>query len=169
MPARGKALETALEQYHRDMSASMWVIKMHPKMRTGSGRRMYPIGDGPPDFMGFTESLPVCFESKEFSEDSFPLSKLKPHQADYLDRAQTHGAVSFLVVAHVPVSPIERCWFIPWGMLRDHYRRWQRGHDAGQRAKARQGGLYLPDLERIGVELVGVAWVPALVDFVRPR
>ena len=168
MPSAGKTLETALERLHKVYGSVVWVVKQSPRMRL-AGRRMVPTGDGPPDFLGWAEALGVCFDAKEFSENRWPLEKLKPHQAEDMDRAQVHGAVSFLVIAHVPVSPIERAWFVPWDSLRPIWRAWKRKKDAGERARPRMAGLYMGDLERIGIELDGVDWLPALHEFVKGR
>ena len=36
------------------------------------------------DYIGVVQGIPVCFDAKECSEDTFPLQNIHPHQVEFM-------------------------------------------------------------------------------------
>ena len=66
---------------------------------------------GQPDFKGtLNGGRAVCFEAKATSSDRMHADRVKPHQAEALDRHEEMGAVVFVMVSFGG----DQCFKIPW-------------------------------------------------------
>lgn len=50
------------------------------------------------DYIGVVQGVPVCFDAKEVSSDSFALSNVHEHQLRYMQEFEQMGGVAFLIV-----------------------------------------------------------------------
>ena len=50
------------------------------------------------DYIGSVQGIPVCFDAKECSADTFPLQNIHEHQMRFMEKYEIQGGVSFLVI-----------------------------------------------------------------------
>ena len=53
------------------------------------------------DYIGVVQGIPVCFDAKECSEDTFPLQNLHPHQVAFMTDFEKQEGIAFLVIYFV--------------------------------------------------------------------
>ena len=53
------------------------------------------------DYIGVVQGLPVCFDAKECSEDTFPLQNLHPHQVAFMTDFEKQAGIAFLIIFFV--------------------------------------------------------------------
>ena len=47
------------------------------------------------DYIGAVQGIPVCFDAKECSVDTFPLSNIHPHQVEFMNAFEQQGGIAF--------------------------------------------------------------------------
>ena len=47
------------------------------------------------DYIGSVQGIPVCFDAKECSADTFPLQNIHEHQMRFMEKYEKQGGVSF--------------------------------------------------------------------------
>lgn len=50
------------------------------------------------DYIGAVQGIPVCFDAKECSSDTFPLQNVHEHQMDFMEKFEQQGGISFLLI-----------------------------------------------------------------------
>ena len=50
------------------------------------------------DYIGAVQGIPVCFDAKECSADTFPLQNVHAHQMDFMEKFEKQGGISFLLI-----------------------------------------------------------------------
>ena len=50
------------------------------------------------DYIGAVQGIPVCFDAKECSADTFPLQNVHEHQMDFMEKFEEQGGISFLLI-----------------------------------------------------------------------
>ena len=50
------------------------------------------------DYMGVVQSIPVCFDAKECSQDTFSLQNIHEHQIDFMKEFEGQGGISFILI-----------------------------------------------------------------------
>lgn len=50
------------------------------------------------DYIGAVQGIPVCFDAKECSTDSFPLANVHEHQLEFMTQYEKQGGISFLLI-----------------------------------------------------------------------
>ncbi|WP_230399895.1 Holliday junction resolvase RecU [Novisyntrophococcus fermenticellae] len=50
------------------------------------------------DYIGAVQGIPVCFDAKECATDSFPLSNVHDHQADFMEDFEKQGGIAFFLL-----------------------------------------------------------------------
>lgn len=50
------------------------------------------------DYIGAVQGLPVCFDAKECSADTFPLQNIHEHQICFMEKFERQGGISFLLI-----------------------------------------------------------------------
>ena len=50
------------------------------------------------DYIGCVQGIPVCFDAKECSSDTFALQNLHEHQVRFMTEFEKQGGVSFLLI-----------------------------------------------------------------------
>ena len=53
------------------------------------------------DYIGVVQGIPVCFDAKECSEDTFPLQNLHPHQVEFMRDFEKQSGIAFLIIFYV--------------------------------------------------------------------
>ncbi len=50
------------------------------------------------DYIGVVQGVPVCFDAKECSTETFPLQNIHRHQVEFMERFEAQGGISFLLL-----------------------------------------------------------------------
>lgn len=50
------------------------------------------------DYIGAVQGIPVCFDAKECSTETFPLSNIHPHQVEFMRAFEKQGGVAFFLL-----------------------------------------------------------------------
>lgn len=112
------------EYYHR-REALVW--RNHPELRLVRGR-WTPTGKGLPDFTGFVSmgewGVPVGFDAKFIKDGPMPLTAVKPHQGEELNKVIEMGGIAF-IAAHFKLT--DQSVVIPWTDIRGRWEHKKRG------------------------------------------
>ena len=52
------------------------------------------------DYIGAVQGIPVCFDAKECSTDTFPLQNLHEHQVIFMQNFEKQQGISFLIISY---------------------------------------------------------------------
>ncbi|WP_026660157.1 Holliday junction resolvase RecU [Butyrivibrio sp. AC2005] len=50
------------------------------------------------DYIGAVQGIPVCFDAKECSKDTFALENIHPHQVSFMERFEKQDGVAFFLI-----------------------------------------------------------------------
>ena len=50
------------------------------------------------DYIGAVQGIPVCFDAKECSTDTFPLQNIHEHQVTFMENFEKQNGISFLII-----------------------------------------------------------------------
>lgn len=50
------------------------------------------------DYIGTVQGIPVCFDAKECSSDTFPLQNIHEHQMAFMEKFEKQDGISFLIL-----------------------------------------------------------------------
>lgn len=50
------------------------------------------------DYIGAVQGIPVCFDAKECSVDTFPLQNIHDHQMVFMEKFERQGGIAFLLI-----------------------------------------------------------------------
>ena len=81
--------------------------------------------DSTVDYIGAVQGIPVCFDAKECSVDKFPLQNIHTHQVDFMERFETQGGISFLLLYFTGKNA---CYYLPLRRLQFFLERTRNGH-----------------------------------------
>lgn len=51
------------------------------------------------DYIGAVQGIPVCFDAKECTEDTFPLANIHSHQVEFMRDFEEQKGISFLIIS----------------------------------------------------------------------
>ena len=58
------------------------------------------------DYIGVVQGIAVCFDAKECASDTFALANIHAHQIDFMEKFESQGGVSFLIIHYTEKSEI---------------------------------------------------------------
>ncbi len=110
------------------------------------------------DYIGAVQGIPVCFDAKECTADTFPLQNIHKHQMIFMEDFEKQGGVSFIILFFTSRDEI---YYIPF---RDLIKFWQRAEGGGRKSFTYEeidksfrvhskGGLYIHYLEELNHDL----------------
>ena len=79
------------------------------------------------DYIGAVQGIPVCFDAKECSTDTFPLANVHPHQIRFMQDFENQQGIAFLLIFY---SARDRFYHMRFSELR---RFWERAESGGIR------------------------------------
>ena len=107
------------------------------------------------DYIGVVQGIPVCFDAKECSADTFPLQNIHEHQMRFMEKYEKQGGVSFLVIYYSARN------ILYYMRFREIVRFWERREQGGRKS------FRLEELdERYFMHLKNNCFVPYL-DFIQ--
>ena len=80
------------------------------------------------DYIGAVQGIPVCFDAKECSTDTFPLQNVHEHQIAFMRDFEKQGGIAFLILYY---SNRDRYFYQPFSSI---YRFWQRMEQGGRKS-----------------------------------
>lgn len=111
------------------------------------------------DYIGAVQGVPVCFDAKECSSDTFALQNIHPHQVKFMEDFEKQGGVSFLIIYY---SKRDEIFYLPF---EDMKRFWNRKEQGGRKSfryeelnqeflLPRNQGILVPYLEGLKKDLL---------------
>ncbi len=120
----GKSFENAIDfvnrQYDNGQVALIHKIATPIKARKTNGNEITAgkfHKKSTVDYGGVFRGRHICFEAKSTdSKTSFPLSNIKAHQLEHLEKAALHGAICFFLIHF---SSYNRTFYVPLEVVRN--------------------------------------------------
>lgn len=110
------------------------------------------------DYIGVVQGIPVCFDAKECTTDTFALQNIHAHQVAFMTQFERQGGISFLVLFF---SMRNELFYLPY---RDMMKFWDRAQEGGRKSFRYEeldqnyyiepkNGLLVPYLEPLQLDL----------------
>ena len=80
------------------------------------------------DYIGVVQGIPVCFDAKETTVDTFPLTNIHPHQITFMENFEKQHGISFIILYF---SARDEFYYIPFC---DIIKFWFRGENGGRKS-----------------------------------
>ena len=80
------------------------------------------------DYIGVVQGIPVCFDAKETTVDTFPLTNIHPHQITFMENFEKQHGISFIILY---VSARDEVLYSPFC---DIMKFWLRGENGGRKS-----------------------------------
>ena len=80
------------------------------------------------DYIGVVQVIPVCFDAKETTVDTFPLTNIHPHQITFMENFEKQHGISFIILYF---SARDEFYYIPFC---DIMKFWLRGENGGRKS-----------------------------------
>ena len=96
------------------------------------------------DYIGSVQGIPVCFDAKECSADTFPLQNIHEHQMRFMEKYEKQGGVSFLVIYYSARN------ILYYMRFREIVRFWERSEQGGRKSFRWVG---LDEREELGIDI----------------
>ena len=103
------------------------------------------------DYIGVVQGVPVCFDAKECSTDTFPLQNIHEHQVRFMEAFERQDGIAFLLIYF---SARNEFYYL---RFRDMIRFWERGQSGGRKSfrydELEISGIMVPYLNGIQKDL----------------
>lgn len=80
------------------------------------------------DYIGAVQGIPVCFDAKECSADTFPLQNVHEHQMEFMEKFEKQGGISFLLIYY---STRETFYYMRFRQIKKF---WDRACEGGRKS-----------------------------------
>ena len=80
------------------------------------------------DYIGIVQGIPVCFDAKECTTDTFPLHNIHEHQMEFMEQFEKQGGISFFIILF---SCRDEKIYVPY---RHVLKFWNRMNDGGRKS-----------------------------------
>jgi len=80
------------------------------------------------DYIGVVQGIPVCFDAKECSSNTFPIQNIHEHQMDFMSNFEKQGGVAFIILYF---SNYDEKYYIPFT---DILFFWNRSKEGGRKS-----------------------------------
>ena len=80
------------------------------------------------DYIGAVQGVPVCFDAKESTADTFALQNIHAHQVKFMEDFERQGGVAFLIIYY---SKRDEIFYLPFA---DMKRFWDRKENGGRKS-----------------------------------
>ena len=110
------------------------------------------------DYIGAVQGIPVCFDAKECTSNTFALQNIHEHQVRFMEQFEKQGGISFLIIFYTARNEL---FYLPYAEMR---RFWERAKSGGRKSFRYEelnqdfrihstGGILVPYLETIQKDL----------------
>ena len=93
------------------------------------------------DYIGAVQGIPVCFDAKECSAQTFPLANIHPHQVKFMEDFEKQNGVAFFLIFF---SQLNLFYYLPFRELWAYWRRMEEGGRKSFRREELDEKYYLP-------------------------
>ncbi len=76
------------------------------------------------DYIGNVQGIPICFDAKECTKDTFPLANIHPHQVQFMTDWEGQNGISFIVIYF---SHRNEYYYLTYDLLMKFWTRMQEG------------------------------------------
>lgn len=76
------------------------------------------------DYIGAIQGIPVCFDAKECSCDTFPLQNLHEHQVKFMSAFEKQQGISFLLIYF---THRQECYYLRFTEMMNYWNRMKEG------------------------------------------
>ena len=80
------------------------------------------------DYIGAVQGIPVCFDAKECSADTFPLQNVHEHQMTFMGNFEKQSGISFLIIYY---STRNQLYYMRYEEIK---RFWERAKNGGRKS-----------------------------------
>jgi recombination protein U len=80
------------------------------------------------DYIGAVQGIPVCFDAKECSTDTFPLQNIHDHQVTFMEAFEKQGGISFFIIYF---SERNELYYMTFQEMKIF---WERGQQGGRKS-----------------------------------
>lgn len=80
------------------------------------------------DYIGAVQGIPVCFDAKECSSDTFPLQNIHEHQVIFMENLEKQDGVAFLILYY---SKRNELYYMRFEEMKKF---WERGKNGGRKS-----------------------------------
>lgn len=80
------------------------------------------------DYIGAVQGIPVCFDAKECSADTFPLQNVHEHQMNFMENFEKQSGISFLIIYY---STRNQLYYMRYEEIK---RFWERAKNGGRKS-----------------------------------
>lgn len=110
------------------------------------------------DYIGVVQGIPVCFDAKECSTDTFALQNIHSHQVTFMEQFEKQGGISFLILFY---STRNELFYLPYAHMKKFWDRAQQGGRKSFRYEELdqdyyiqpKNGFLVPYLETLQIDL----------------
>lgn len=110
------------------------------------------------DYIGAVQGIPVCFDAKECSADTFPLQNIHEHQISFMAKLEQQCGISFLIIYY---SSSQELYYMRFEEIKKF---WDRASAGGRKSFRREeldpayfmelkNGCFVPYLDYIQKDL----------------
>ena len=110
------------------------------------------------DYIGAVQGIPVCFDAKECTSNTFALQNIHEHQVRFMEQFEKQGGISFLIIFYTARNEL---FYLPYADMR---RFWEKEKSGGRKSYRYEelnqdfrihstGGILVPYLETIQKDL----------------
>ena len=93
------------------------------------------------DYIGAVQGIPVCFDAKECSVETFPLANIHPHQVKFMEDFEKQNGVAFFLIFF---SHLNLFYYLPFRELMVFWKRMEEGGRKSFRREELSEEFYLP-------------------------
>lgn len=72
------------------------------------------------DYIGTVQGIPVCFDAKECSVNTFPMMNIHEHQIKFMEDFEAQGGISFLIIHYTNLNEM---YYLPFKDVKRFYDR----------------------------------------------
>ena len=80
------------------------------------------------DYIGAVQGIPVCFDAKECSVDTFPLQNVHEHQIVFMEKYERQGGIAFLLIYY---TERDELYYMRYEQIKKF---WDRGLQGGRKS-----------------------------------
>lgn len=76
------------------------------------------------DYIGVVQGIPVCFDAKECTGDTFSMQNIHAHQIDFMEKFEKQQGISFILLYY---SHRDEAYYVPYRDMKRFYDRSESG------------------------------------------
>ena len=76
------------------------------------------------DYIGVVQGVPVCFDAKECSTETFPMQNIHKHQVEFMKEFENQRGVAFLILYY---TSLNEAYYLPFNKLEEFFMRSENG------------------------------------------